>query len=339
MIYTAVIGAGYWGPNWVRNFISHPKIQLEMVCDIQPERLEKIRQMYPFLNTTQELRPILDHPKIELVAICTPVQSHFSLAAQCIRAGKHVLLEKPMTASLEEAQKLLELANRHQVHIFVDHTYIFTGAVQAIKHLLNANEIGDLYYLDSVRVNLGLFQHDVNVIWDLAPHDVSIFNYLLETQPEGVAATGAAHLGDGKADMAYITLFYPSNLIAHIHVNWLSPVKIRQMLVAGSRKMVVWDDNQPSEKVRVYDKGIEVLHTPDEIYNTLIQYRTGDMYAPKIDTREALAIETQHLVEVLEGKTKPLVDGKKGLAVVRILEAAQHSLLQRGKEVPLAPLF
>ncbi len=335
MIRTAVIGAGYWGPNWVRNFVAHPEIQLEMVCDIQQERLDKITQLYPYLRTTRELTPILRNPDIELVAICTPVQTHFELAAQCIRAGKHVLLEKPMTASVAEAHQLLDLAAQHQVHVFVDHTFIFTGAVQKIKALLATNEIGDLYYLDSVRVNLGLFQHDVSVIWDLAPHDVSIFNYLLEALPEGVVATGSDHLGDGKADMAYITLFYPSNLIAHIHVNWLSPVKIRQMLVAGSRKMVVWDDNQPSEKVRVYDKGIEVIRTPDEIYNTLIQYRTGDMYAPKIDTREALAVETQHIVEVLKGKAQPLVDGHKGLAVVRILEAAQQSLIQRGKEIPL----
>lgn len=335
MINTAVIGVGYWGPNWVRNFAAHPEIDIKMVCDRQKERLAKIHPLYPYVTLTQDLNDVVTDGSIELVAICTPVHTHFEIASQCIRAGKHVLIEKPMTASVQEAEELLELAEKHGVHIFVDHTFIFTGAVRKIKTLLAAGEIGDLYYLDSVRVNLGLFQHDVNVIWDLAPHDVSVLNHLIPSQPEGVITTGADHLGDGKADMAYITLFYPSNLIAHIHVNWLSPVKIRQMLVAGSKKMVVWDDNQPSEKIRVYDKGIEVIRTPDDIYHTLIQYRTGDMYAPKIDTTEALSVETQHVVDVLKGNAKPLVDGRRGLDVVRILEAAQASLHQRGKEIPL----
>ncbi len=335
MIQTAVIGVGYWGPNWVRNFAIHPEIQVKRICDKNPDRLLKMRHRYPYIEMTHNVADIITDPDIELVAICTPVHTHYSIASQLIQAGKHVLIEKPMTASTQEAEQLVELAEKFNVHIFVDHTFIFTGAVRKIKSLLANGEIGDLYYLDSVRVNLGLFQHDVNVIWDLAPHDVSVLNHLVPAKPEGIITTGSDHLGDGKADMAYITLFYPANLIAHIHVNWLSPVKIRQMLVAGSKKMVVWDDNQPSEKIRVYDKGIEVIRTPDEIYHTLIQYRTGDMYAPKIDTTEALSVETEHVVQVLRGKETPIVDGVKGLEVVRILEAAQQSLMQRGKEIRL----
>ena len=231
------------------------------------------------------------------------------------------------------ADQLLELADRKNLKIFVDHTFLFTGAVRKIKELIHKGEIGDLFYFDSVRVNLGLFQHDVNVLWDLAPHDISIMHYLIENAPTSVVATGADHTGSGLENVAYLTVFFPENMIAHFHTNWLSPVKIRETLIAGSKKMIVWDDNQPSEKVRIYDKGIEVVKTADDVYNMLIQYRTGDMYCPKIDGREAIGVEVENIADCLERNEKPVADGHAGRMVVRILEAAQESIKNRGKEV------
>jgi len=335
MIKVAVVGVGYWGPNLIRNFVANPHTQIDWVVDRKQERLDFIRKIYPSLKTEKDYKEILKIPEIDLVAISTPVFTHYEIAKAALEAGKHVLIEKPMTSNVKEAEELVNLAEKKQLKLFVDHTFVFTGAVRKIKELIRSGEVGDLYYFDSVRVNLGLFQHDVNVIWDLAPHDISIMHYLLEQYPDSVVATGADHLGNGLEDVAYMTVYYPNNLIAHIHTNWLSPVKIRQTLIAGSKKMIVWDDNQPSEKVRVYDKGIKVIKTPDQIYHTLIQYRTGDMYCPKIDTTEALATETQHIVDCLENNAQPLVDGEAGLMVVRILEAAQKSIKQRGKEIKI----
>lgn len=333
MLNVAVIGVGYWGPNIIRNFVFNLNTQVLLACDLNPKRLKYIKGLYPSIKTTTDAREVINNSEIDLIAICTPVHTHSELARAALQAGKHVLIEKPMTSDAAQAEELVNLAAQKGLTIFVDHTFVFTGAVSKIKQLLAAGEIGDLYYFDSVRVNLGLFQHDVNVIWDLAPHDISIMHFLLEQYPESVVATGADHLGNGLEDVAYMTVYYPGNLIAHIHTNWLSPVKIRQTLIAGSKKMVVWDDNQPSEKVRVYDKGIEVLKNEDDIYQTLIQYRTGDMYCPRLDTTEALAAETRHIVNCLEHGEKPLVDGQAGLMVVKILEAAQKSIKQRGKEV------
>ena len=333
MINVSVIGIGYWGPNIIRNFVANPDTQIDKVCDLKKERIEHIRRTYPSLSGCTDYHEILKDPKIDLVAICTPVFSHYEIAKAALNAGKHILIEKPMTSTSAQAEELVNLAAKKNLKIFVDHTFVFTGAVRKMKDLLNKGEIGDLYYFDSVRVNLGLFQHDVNVIWDLAPHDISIMHYLIGQYPESVVATGADHLGNNLEDVAYLTVYYPNNLIAHIHTNWLSPVKIRQTLLAGSKKMIVWDDNQPSEKVRVYDKGIEVIETPDEIYNTLIQYRTGDMHCPKIDTKEAIGVEVQEIVNCLENNKQPTVDGEAGLMVVKILEASQDSIKNRGKEI------
>jgi len=335
MVNAAVIGVGYWGPNIIRNFVANPSIRIDYCSDLKQERLNYIRNLYPFINTTTEYMEIINNPDIDLVAVCTPVFTHYEIALQALSAGKHVFIEKPMTATAEQAEELVNLAEQKGLHIFVDHTFIFTGAVKKMKQIIDSGEIGNLYYFDSVRVNLGLFQHDVNVIWDLAPHDISIMYYLLNQNPESVIATGADHLGSGIEDVAYMTVFYPDNLIAHIHTNWLSPVKIRQTLLAGSKKMVVWDDNQPSEKVRIYDKGIKVLKTEDEIYKTLIQYRTGDMYCPKIENIEALAAETQNIVDTLLNGGKPMVDGRAGWMVVKVLEAAQTSIKNRGKEIKI----
>lgn len=333
MINVGVIGIGYWGPNLVRNFVSCPLTQMKTCCDLNAERLNFIKGTYPSLSITKDYKDVVKDTSIDLVAICTPVGTHYQIAKAALEAGKHVLIEKPMTAKSREAQELIDIAERKRAKIFVDHTFIYTGAVRKMKALIDDGEIGDLFYFDSVRVNLGLFQHDVNVLWDLAPHDISIMHFLLNKNPESVVATGAAHLGNGLEDVAYLTVYYPDNIIAHIHANWLSPVKIRQTLIAGSKKMIVWDDNQPSEKVRVYDKGIEVVRTADQVYKLLIQYRSGDMYCPKIDSTEALTVEVNRIVDCLNENDGALADGKSGWTVVRILEAAQESIKQKGKEV------
>ncbi len=335
MLNVSVIGIGYWGPNMVRNFFAHPGTTVRACCDLKNDRLTRIRRTYPALEISNDYRDIIKDPKTDLVAICTPVGTHFEIAKAVLLAGKHVLIEKPMTASGQQAEELINLAGQKNLQIFVDHTFIFTGAVKKMKEVIRSGDMGELYYFDSVRVNLGLFQHDVNVIWDLAPHDISIMDYLLDEDPQYVVATGADHLGNGLEDVAYMTVYYPNNLIAHVHINWLSPVKIRQTLLAGSKKMIVWDDNQPSEKIKIYDRGIDVIKTEDQIYNTLIQYRTGDMHCPRIDTTEALAAEVQHIVDCLEGNDQPLVGGPAGQMVVRILEAAQESVKNKGKSVKI----
>ncbi|GAB4363331.1 MAG: Gfo/Idh/MocA family oxidoreductase [Calditrichia bacterium] len=334
MFTVGVIGVGYWGPNLIRNFIMNPKTRMKSCCDLKTNRLHYIRSIYPSLETFTDYRPIIQDPQVDLITICTPVDTHYHLARLALEAGKHVLIEKPMTATSQEAEELINIAEKKNLKIFVDHTFLFTGAVQKIKELLQRGEIGDLYYFDSVRVNLGLFQHDVNVIWDLAPHDISIMYYLLNQNPESVLASGASHF-NSLEDVAYLTIFYPKNLIAHIHVNWLSPVKIRHTLLAGDKKMVVWDDNNPTEKVRIYDKGIEVVQNKDDIYDILIQYRTGDMYCPKLNTTEGLAVEVEHITDCLLNNKPSISDGHLGRMVVRILEAAQESIKNRGREVKI----
>jgi predicted dehydrogenase len=333
MIKVGVIGVGYWGPNLIRNFVANSNTEMKACCDLKKERLDYINSLYPAIETTNTCEEIIKNPDIDLIAVCTPVFSHFEIAKKTLEAGKHILIEKPMTSSSAEADELINLAEQKGLKIFVDHTFIFTGAVRKIKELIDNEEIGDLYYFDSVRVNLGLFQHDVNVLWDLAPHDISIMHYLLKSDPEYVVATGVDHLGSGIENVAYLTVYFPQNVLAHINTNWLSPVKIRQTLIAGTKKMIVWDDNQPSEKVRVYDKGIEVIKTADQVYNMLIQYRTGDMFCPKVDGAEALGVEIDNIVDCIENGGLSYADGRAGRMVVRILEAAQQSIKNRGKEV------
>jgi predicted dehydrogenase len=335
MLKVGVIGVGYWGPNLIRNFIANPDTEMKMCCDLRRERLDYITSLYPTIQVTENCKEIVESPEIDIIAICTPVFTHYEIAKKALKAGKHVLIEKPMTSTSAEGEELLEIAEKKGLQIFVDHTFVFTGAVRKIKDLIQNDEIGDLYYFDSTRVNLGLFQHDVNVLWDLAPHDISIMHFLLNQDPEAVVATGADHLGGGIENVAYLTVYFPNNLLAHINTNWLSPVKIRQTLIAGSKKMVVWDDNQPSEKVRVYDKGIEVIKTADEVYDMLIQYRTGDMFCPKIDATEALGAEVNHIVGCLGNNHQSIISGEAGLMVVKILEAAQESIKNRGKEIKI----
>lgn len=335
MIKVGVIGVGYWGPNIIRNLISSKKFEVLMCADLRKERLNYINSLYPTIQLTHDYKDIVKNKNIDAVAICTPVYSHYEIAQAALQNGKHILIEKPMTSTTAQAEQLINIANQKKLVILVDHTFLFTGAVRKIKEIIDSGDIGDIYYFDSVRVNLGLFQHDVNVVWDLAPHDISIMDYIINRPAESIVATGSDHLGNGLEDVAYLTIFYPDRIIAHIHVNWLSPVKIRLTQISGSKQMIVWDDNSPSEKVKIYDKGIEVIQTADQVYHTLIQYRTGDMYCPKISQTEALAVEVDHFAECIQKGIRPISDGQCGWRVVQILESAEKSIKNHGKEIRL----
>lgn len=335
MLNAGVVGVGYWGPNIIRNFMSSNKFKVVSCSDLKQDRLDFITSNYPTIRPTLNYKEVINNTDIDVIAICTPVYSHHEIAMAALEEGKHILIEKPMTSTSAQAEELINLAEKKKLTILVDHTFLYTGAVRKIKEIVDSGKIGDIYYFDSVRVNLGLFQHDVNVVWDLAPHDISIMDHIIDRRAESIVATGADHVGNGIEDVAYVTVYYPDNIIAHIHVNWLSPVKIRQTQISGTKKMIVWDDNSPSEKVKVYDKGIEVIQTTDQIYNTLIQYRTGDMYSPKISQTEALRLEMEHFSECIEKGKLPISDGKAGLRVVQILESAEKSIKKRGKEIKL----
>jgi predicted dehydrogenase len=335
VIGIGVIGYGYWGPNLVRNFSQAKGARVVAVCDQRAERRAHVEQVYPSVTTYADVPEMLRNPAVEAVAIATPVTSHFPLAMQALKAGKHVFVEKPFTATVAEAEQLVEEAECRQLTLMVDHTFIYTSAVRKIKELIEDGSLGTLYYYDSVRVNLGLFQSDVNVLWDLAVHDLSIMDYLINRSPTMVAATGMSHVPGRPENMAYLTCFFPGNLIAHFHVNWMAPVKVRQTLVGGSEKMVVYDDIEMSEKIKVYDKGIIVSDTEDAVYQRHVGYRTGDMWAPRLDNIEALKIEAEHFVECVGAGLKPLSDGQAGLRVVRILEAASRSMANHGQPVEL----
>jgi predicted dehydrogenase len=335
-VRVGVIGYGYWGPNVVRNFAEMPGARVAAVCDASPERLAIAHARHPAITTMRDWRALIADPAIDAVIIMTPVSSHFELALQALQAGKHVLVAKPIAASSEQASRLVEEAARQDRILLVDHTFIYTGAVRRIKELVDAGSLGNLYYYDSVRVNLGLIQHDVNVLWDLAVHDLSIMDYTLGIQPIAVAATGAAHITGKPVNIAFLTCFFENNLIAHHHVNWLAPVKVRRTLICGDRQMIVYDDLEPSEKVKVYDKGIMLATRPEGIDESRIAYRTGDMWAPKLSLTEGLRMEAQHFLECVREGRKPISDGQAGLRIVKILEAATESLARRGQPVELA---
>lgn len=336
MIRVGVIGYGYWGPNLVRNFAEVPGARVVAVSDRRPERLARVYDRYPAIQTTRDHGDLFADPAIDAIAIATPVSTHFDLALQALQAGKHVLVEKPLAATSEQAMRLIEEADRCKRVLMVDHTFVYTGAVRKIQELVASDGLGDIYYYDSVRINLGLFQHDVNVIWDLAVHDLSIMDYVLPSRPRAVSATGMSHILGEPENIAYLTLFFDGCLIAHIHVNWLAPVKVRRSLMGGSRKMIVYDDLEPSEKVKVYDKGITVNNGVESVYQMLIGYRTGDMWAPQLDMTEALRSEAVHFTRCIEKGERPITDGEAGLRVVRILEAATQSMAERGQLVELA---
>lgn len=340
MIRLGVIGYGYWGPRIVRNFSGIDGAEVAIVCDKNPNTLKRAKQAYPQLEVTTDLCQVLASPDIDAVAIVTPVWTHYELAKAALEHSKHVFVEKPFTSSTHQAEELIELADRKNLQIMVDHTFLFTGAVKRIRQLVEDGTLGSLYYYDSTRVNLGLFQHDVNVIWDLAPHDLSIMDHLIEKKPQCVVASGQSHL-NGLEDLAYLTIYFDDRVIAHINVNWLSPVKVRTTLIGGEKKMLVWNDLEPDEKVRVYDKGIEIANGSsiysgqNSVYDLLVAYRSGDMWAPKIDPAEALAVEAKYFTECIERNQRPFNDGRAGLRVVKILEAADKSLKERGRPVEL----
>jgi predicted dehydrogenase len=330
----AVVGTGYWGPNLIRNFSGIDEVEGVIACDVDDARLRAMGRRFPGLETVGDLDALLVRDDVSAVAIATPVSTHFDMARRVLSAGKHCWIEKPMTANSDQARELVAIARELDLRLLVDHTFIYTGAVRKLREIVKGEKFGELLYFDSVRVNLGVFQHDVNVVWDLAPHDLSIMDFILEERPRAVSATGSCHVGNGLEDIAYLTLFFDNNLIAHFHVNWLAPVKIRKTLIGGSRSMVVYDDNETIEKIKIYDKGIEVT-SPEGIYETLVKYRTGDMLSPVIDQTEALAVAGRHFVEcILNGKT-PITDGEAGLRIVRILEASDRSLRLGGRLVEL----
>ena len=337
LVRAGVIGCGYWGPNLVRNFARHPGSQVQAVCDRQFERATRVGTEYRIPTITDRPEEVLQSPDLDLIIIATPSFSHFELAKQAIQAGKHVLVMKPLTTRVDHAEELCDLAERRGVLLAVDHTFVFTGAVRRMQELIAAREIGELYYFDSVRINLGLIQTDVNVIWDLAPHDVSIMDYLIGRDPVSVSATGASHGGSPTENIAYVTVRYPGSLIGHVHVNWLAPAKVRRTILGGSKKMMIYDDMEPSEKLKIYDKGFTVAPdpSPEDEYQLLISYRVGDMHAPQLDTREALAVETDNVIQAIGGKVKLIADGRAGWRVVRILELADKSLCNGGQREPI----
>jgi predicted dehydrogenase len=329
-----IIGYGYWGPNLVRNFMETADVEVVWSADAKADRRALAKRRYPSLKVTDSADEVIEDPELSAVVIATPISTHYELGRKALEAGKHVLLEKPLARTVYEAEQLAKLAEEQQRVLMVDHTFIYTGAVSRMKQIIDVGELGDLYYFDSVRVNLGLFQSDADVLWDLAPHDLSIFNYLIPAQPRSISALGADHMGSGLADMAYLTVTFENDFIAHFHVNWLSPVKVRRIMIGGDRRMMVYDDMEPSEKVRVYDQGVAVT-TQEGMYRTLIDYRTGDMWAPKLDLREALAVECAHFVECVRLNRLPRTDAASGIAIVRLLEAATESMAAKGQAIML----
>src|SRR6202158_66085 len=331
MIRFGVIGYGYWGPNVVKNLRSLESCQVVGICDQSPAALKRIQAAHPGVPVYSDSKELIGSPDVDAMAVITPVWTHYELTKAALENGKHVFVEKPFTSNVAQAEELINLAEQKNLQIMVDHTFLFTGAVRKMQKLLKDGTLGKLYYYDSTRVNLGLFQHDCNVIWDLAPHDLSIMDHLIMSKPEAIVATGANHL-NGHADVAFLTIYYPNNLIAHINVNWLSPVKVRTTLLGGEKKMLVWDDLEADEKVKVYGRGVQMM-SGEAVYQQLVSYRTGDMWSPNIEQIEALKVEASYFIDCIRNNKRPFNDGEAGLRIVRMLEAADESLKHKGKVV------
>lgn len=334
MIRVGVIGYGYWGPNIVRNFAAVDDAEVAMVCDTNKDMLHKAAKAYPGVATTRNADDVCTSADIDAVAIVTPVFTHFDIAKKALKNGKHVFIEKPFTFSSSQGEELIDMAERKGLKIMVDHTFLFTGSVRKIKEIIGDDLLGNLYYFDSTRVNLGLFQHDVNVIWDLAPHDLSIMDYLIEEKPVALSATGASHFNNNMEDVAFMTIYFPNNIIAHLNVNWLSPVKVRRTMIGGHKKMLMWNDLVEGQKIIIYDKGVEVS-SRESVYELLVSYRSGDMWGPKVDKTEALKLEAEQFVRCITHDETPMSDGRAGLRVVKMLEAANRSIKKRGELVEL----
>ena len=329
----AVVGCGYWGQNLLRNFCELEEAEVVVACDFDQKALARAKRRYPTIETTQDYQEVLADPRVEAVVLATPVSTHYPFASMALQAGKHVLVEKPLAQSSQEVQDLIDLAERMGKVLMVDHTFLYTGAVRRMKALVDAGEIGDLLYFDSVRISLGLVQSDINVLWDLGPHDLAIMDYLCKREPISISATGVKHLETPYQNIAYVTVQSEGNFIAHFHLNWMAPVKVRRTLVGGSKKMIVYDDMEASEKVKVYDKGITQNHDPERRERMLTGYRNGDMLAPNLDGTEALKLMAREFVSSIAQNRAPLTDGYAGLRVVRLLEAAEESMAHDGRVV------
>ncbi len=334
MINIGVIGYGYWGPNLVRNFCKTEGCSVTHVADLNEKRLKTLVQQYPFIETTTSSDDLINNPKIDAVIIATPAYTHFQLAKKALLSGKHVIVEKPMTTLGKEAEELIALAQKNETILMPDHTYLYTSAVKIISDIVKQGILGEIQYIDSVRINLGLFQSDINVLWDLAPHDLAICSILLKERPIAVQATGISHTNNNIENIGYLTLFYPSNKIAHLTCSWTSPVKVRHMLIGGDKKMIVFNDLETTEKIKVYDSGYK-LTSEIEKNNILVDYRVGDILVPKVPIKEALEAMAEDFVAAVNKKKNPLSDHNIGLEIVQILEAAQKSIKQRGKEIYL----
>ena len=330
MLKAGVIGFGYWGPNIVRNLIATKDIKLQMICDANVNARKRAQALYPNIEVVSDSKNVIESDRIDVVFIVTSVSSHYPLAKAALKNGKHIFVEKPFTTSVKQAEELIALSKRKNLKIMVDHTFIFTGAVRKIKEFIDKDVLGKLNYYDSTRVSLGLFQNDTNVIWDLAPHDFSIIEYLIKNKPLALTAQGVDHTGYGQENLAYITIHFSDNLLVHVNVNWLSPVKVRTTLIGGQKKMLVWDDLQSDEKIKIYDKSVKVANK-EGLYNLLIDYRSGDMWSPRVEHQEALSREIQYFVECIKKNKTPINDGQAGLRVVKMLELSDKSLKNKGK--------
>jgi predicted dehydrogenase len=333
VVRIGVIGYGYWGPNLVRNFAEASGVELAAVSDLDPAKLELVKKRYPTAKVSTRYQDLLEDDDIDAIAIATPVRTHFELGMAALQAGKHLWLEKPMTETAEQASQLVAEAEKRGLVLLVDHTFVYTGAVRKIGEIIKAGELGDVLYYDSTRINLGLFQRDVSVIADLAVHDFSILDYILGEHPVAVSASGTNHFPGTPENLAYITLFYQSKAIAHLNVSWLAPVKVRNILIGGSKKMIVYDDLEPSEKIKVYDKGVSFTEDAAQIHEMRVGYRTGDMWAPKLVGTEALRVEAEHFADCIVNKKTPMTDGRLGLRVVELIEAATSSMAAKGEVV------
>jgi len=333
MVNIGVIGYGYWGPNLVRNFAELSGAKVAAVSDLSAKKLELVQRRFPGVHTTTDAMEIIKDPSIDAVAIATPVDTHFALGMAALEAGKHVWLEKPMTETSAQARQLVDEAAKRKLVLYVDHTFVYTGAVRKMQQMIASGELGKVLYYDSIRVNLGLFQRDVNVISDLAVHDFSILDFLLGEHPVCVSASGTNHFPGTPENLAFITLFYDSGAIAHANVSWLAPVKVRQVLLGGTKKMIVYDDMEPSEKVKIYDKGVSFTEDAQQIQEMRVGYRTGDMWAPKLDASEALKVGGEHFADCIVNHKTPQTDGRLGLRVVELIEAATKSMKNRGEAV------
>jgi len=334
MIRVGVIGCGYWGPNLIRNFMMCPEAELVWACDLDDKRIERALSPYPGVKRTTNLGDVLADDGVDAIAIATPVHTHFPIGKACLESGKHVLMEKPLASDVAQGEALVDLARKNDLQLMCDHIFCYTGAVRKIRDIIKSGSLGNLLYFDSVRVNLGLFQQDVNVVWDLAPHDLSIVDFIVEEKPISVSAHGATHAGNDIESMAYITLYYITPFIAHFHVNWLSPVKIRTTLIAGAEKMLFWNDLDQAEKIKIYDKGIEIQEgRQEQRERLLISYRSGDMFAPKIDQTEALSLVVKEFADSIQENRPALTDGKVGLRVLRVLDAVSRSIHAGGANI------